>query len=74
MASIKKDLDSDEKQEEDFDDLLTHYSEYFGNYYFNQLSDDFIRFDEFILDAKINSVSCAFKIFSHELFEIIYRK
>ena len=33
---------------------------------------EYSRFEEFILEANIKSVSYAFKIFSMELFEIIY--
>ena len=55
------------------DDSTIEYLDYFD--IDNQVyENDYSGFDEFILEANIKSVAYSFKIFSIELFEVIYLK
>jgi hypothetical protein len=85
LKIIKKDLNSNVNKRTNFtintsaldnqfsDDTTIQYQDYFD--FDNEIiENDFSRFDEFILEANIKSVSYSFKIFSIELFEVIYLK
>lgn len=66
-------LDSFAVDNQTLDDNTIEYLDYFD--FDNQLyENEFSRFDEFILEANVKSVSYAFTIFAIELFEIVYLK
>ncbi|CAF0748679.1 unnamed protein product [Brachionus calyciflorus] len=76
LSIIKKDLsksDQVKQGDEQFIGSFQEYLEYFGDEYFIGPNANFDSFEQFILDANIKSASYAFKIFSYELFELIYR-
>ena len=51
------------------DDTISDYLEYFG-FDNAEYENQFTRFNEFVLEANIKSISYAFKIFSIEVFEL----
>ena len=55
------------------DDGTVQYLDYF-DFDTEAYENEFSRFDEFILEANVKSVSYAFNIFAMELFEVIYLK
>ncbi len=85
LKIIKKDLNANAKRTNltvntsslenqlNQEDTTIQYLDYF-DFDFQITENEYSRFDEFILDANIKSVSYSFKIFSIELFEVIYLK
>ena len=51
------------------DETISDYLEYFG-FDNAEYENQFTRFNEFVLEANIKSISYAFKIFSIEVFEL----